>query len=276
MTCPSANQPADNDAIEINEVIVNGTTISPEDIAREVQYHPASSPEEGVQKASEALIIQTVLLQKAKLLGLDQGRDDSGFPLGEETIITRLLEQEAAAPQASEEDCQRYFDANNKKFYSSPLLEVRHILIAADPKDSQQRDQAKESATALVNTLQESPEQFSALAKQHSDCPSKETDGSLGQLSKGQTTPEFEQQVFPLSEGLAKHPIETRYGFHVVFVDRKIDGQPLAYEHVKEKIAEYLNEASQRKTISQYIRILLGEADISGIELDIDSSPLLQ
>lgn len=282
MSCTSANPPIEieNDPIEIDEISINGTLISPEDIAREVQYHPANSPEEGINLATEALIIRTLLLQQAKKLGITVNNSDSkngsNDNQAEEMIISMLIDQEASAPQASNEECQRYFEANRNKFRTSDLLEVRHILLATDPDNEQQQDKAKQSAIALIKTLQQSPEKFSELTREYSDCPSKEAGGSLGQLSKGQTTPEFEQQVFPLNQGLAKHPITTRYGYHVVCVDRKIPGQPLEFSHVSEKIAQYLNEVSQRKIISQYLRILISEAEITGIELNPDNSPLLQ
>ncbi|MCB1668406.1 MAG: peptidylprolyl isomerase [Porticoccaceae bacterium] len=275
MSCSSSSASATHpeqhdDPITIDEVSVNGVTITPEEIAREVQYHPANSPEEGVQAAAEALVIHQLLIQKARELGL-WSNDCS-----EEDVISKLLQQQAVAPQASEAECERYFTANRNTFCTSPLMEVSHILISAAPEDFQQRDQAKQQARQLIETLQQSPEQFVALAKEFSDCPSRETDGNLGQLSSGQTTPEFEQQVFPLGKGLAKHPIETRYGFHVVLVHQKIEGNPLPYEQVKDRIAEYLNEASQRKTISQYIHILISEATIEGINMGIEGSPLLQ
>ena len=272
MSCPSsasAHQPKD-EPITIDEVTVNGVAISPDDIAREVQYHPSNSPEEGVQAAAEALVIHELLLQKARELGLWPSERS------EEDVISALLQQQAVAPQASESECERYFTANQGTFCTSPLMEVSHILISAAPGDFKQRDHARQQAKGLIETLQQSPEQFATLAREFSECPSKETDGNLGQLSSGQTTPEFEQQVFGLGEGLAAHPVESRYGFHVIHVHQKIEGNPLPYEQVKERIADYLNEASQRKVISQYIEVLINEADIEGIEMAAEQSPLLQ
>ena len=100
--------------------------------------------------------------------------------------------------------------------------------------------------------------------------------GRLGQLSNGQTVPEFERQVFSLPEGLAPSPIETRYGYHIVRIDRRVDGRRLAYDQVKDKIADYLNECVRRTALNQYVQQLIGKAEIIGIDLNATDSPLLQ
>ncbi|WP_461517747.1 peptidylprolyl isomerase [Porticoccus sp.] len=260
MSCPS-HSTAPHTTTDIPEVRVNGTLIAADDIAREVQYHPAQSPEEGLRKAAEALVIRSLLLQQSE--EKCQTSDDAT----EEARISALLEQQAPAVVPGEEECRRYFDSHKEKFRSPDLLEVSHILIAADPTDEPAFQQAQQSAEALLAQLQQAPGQFAALAKQFSACPSRETGGNLGQLTRGQTTPEFERQVFALNEGLAPKPIESRYGVHVVLVARKINGLPLPYEQVSEQVAAYLAEIRQRLAISRYIHQLIDEADIEGIEM---------
>ena len=136
-------------------------------------------------------------------------------------------------------------------------------------------DIAEIRAEELLEALKKGAS-FKKLAKTHSACPSKKDGGSLGQLTPGQTVAEFERQVFPLPEGLAPHPIETRYGYHVVCIDRKVEGRLLEYSFVKEKISQYLKTRVQRKAISQYIHHLSGAAKIEGIDLEESDSPLLQ
>lgn len=261
MSCPS-HATAPHTTTDIPEVRVNGTLIAADDIAREVQYHPAQSPEDGLRKAAEALVIRTLLLQKATA----ELRPASA-EVTEEALISALLEQQAPAVTPSEEECRRYFDSHREKFHSPDLLEVSHILLAADPADDQAYQQTRQTAEVLLAQLQQDGGQFAALAQQFSACPSKETGGNLGQISRGQTTPEFERQVFALEEGLAPEPIESRYGIHIVVVARKITGRPLPYEQIREQVAAYLGEIRQRLAISRYIHRLIDEADIEGIEI---------
>ncbi|MCP4934748.1 MAG: hypothetical protein GY927_11215, partial [bacterium] len=75
---------------------------------------------------------------------------------------------------------------------------------------------------SIIGQLQADPLRFAALAEQFSVCPSKKAGGSLGQIGKGQTVPEFEKQLMRLPVGLAETPIESRYGFHVVRLNNRL------------------------------------------------------
>ena len=106
--------------------------------------------------------------------------------------------------------------------------------------------------------------------------PFSETGGQLGQLGKGQTVPEFERQLFNCQLGLASSPLESRYGVHVAYIDRRVDGKALPYDMVKERISDYLNEKVRRKAIAQYIHTLISNAEIEGFDFSVSDSPLMQ
>lgn len=270
------NSATSTQAIEkdLPNIVVNGATISKETLAMELQYHPAATAEEAISKAAQALIIQELFVQEALAQGLDQAVKPFENETKSEALIRSLIEAEIEAPQTDEVSCRRYFEQNRERFRSPDIVEACHILIAADPQDPLARDAAKSQAEELVVILQQDPHQFVALVKQYSDCPSKETDGNLGQLSKGQTTPEFERQLFMLEPGLAAHAIESRYGYHVVRVDRKIAGDPLPFEQVREKIVSYLTEQGNRRAVRQYIHELMDKATIEGIDIQEITQPL--
>lgn len=252
---------------------VNNVEIAEKDILAEMQYHPADSHEQAMAQAAEALVIGELFKQRAKELGI-RVQDDSEVG-SEEDFIEVLIEQEVDRPAADETFCRQYFEQNPDRFKTSPLVEARHILLAAAPDDDLERVNAKRIAEQLIEQIKQGDD-LGQLARQYSSCPSKETDGNLGQLSRGQTVPEFERQLFAAEVGVIKYPIETRYGFHVVSVDHKIEGKPLPYDAVKDKIAEYLEEKVHRKAVSQYIQALANEADIKGFDFSNTGSPLLQ
>jgi peptidyl-prolyl cis-trans isomerase C len=115
------------------------------------------------------------------------------------------------------------------------------------------------------------------MAKAESACPSGKTGGNLGQIGPGQTVPEFEQALASLPVGeIAPAPIESRYGFHIVVLDRRIEGRALPFEMVHPRIATWLDEKVRRVAIRQYITILAGRAEITGISFDGNASPLVQ
>jgi peptidyl-prolyl cis-trans isomerase C len=252
-------------------ISVNGVAIARDDISREVQNHGAATPAAAWLEAAQALVIRQLLLQEADRLRLspepvtdDQGRRETD----EEALIRSLIGREARTPTPDETSCRRYYEQNRQKFRSSDLYEVAHILIAADPDDPKQREEKRKSAMALIEILARDPSSFADAARVYSACPSRDLGGNLGQLSRGQTAPEFERALVRLTPGaVAPEPIHTRYGFHVVRLDRKIEGETLAYEQVSDRIADYLEETCRRQAVAQYIGILAGRARIEGFSL---------
>lgn len=270
----SHTAPAQTDQIPMPAVKVNGVLISEEEIAQELQYHPANSAEEAIQKAAQALVVKNLLLQKANELGV-KASPQQDEPQDEATIRS-LLEKEVAIPDADEQSCQHYYNANLEKFKSPPLLEVNHILLGVAPDDIEGRRECREHAESLIQQLQKNPELFAEFAKEFSACPSKEQGGNLGQISKGQTVPEFEKQLFMLPVGLANKPIESRYGFHVVSVANRIEGELMPFDICKSRIANYLKDHAYVKAVGQYIDVLMSEANIEGLENPGSGTPLVQ
>jgi peptidyl-prolyl cis-trans isomerase C len=253
---------------------VNGMVIAQEAIAQELQYHPAASRQEAVFLASQALVIRELLQQRVAELGL-QVRAVGGE--SEEEAVTRaLIEHEVPLPRADEDTCQRYYEHNRSRFASAPLLAVRHILLGCPADDAVERSQTRERAEALVAEMQRDIGRFPELALKHSDCPSKGQGGALGQISQGQTVPEFERQLFRLPLGLAGQPLESRYGFHVVQVDQRVEGQQLPYEVVAGAIRAELDQRVWQVAVAQYLKSLVGAANIQGIVLEGADGPLLQ
>ncbi|NNA88080.1 peptidylprolyl isomerase [Pseudomonas gessardii] len=255
-------------------ISVNGVLISPETMAQELQYNPAQSREEAVFLAARALVIRELLQQRIRELGVQL---EVGAGENEEEAATRLLlEREVKVPDCDEATCVRYFESNRGRFHSAPLLAVRHILLECAPDDAEARHVAHSQAEVLLLSLEETPGAFAELALKYSACPSKAQGGSLGQVSKGQTVPELERQLFTLAPGLASKPLESRYGWHVISVDQRIEGQPLPYEAVATAIRTQLQQGVWQKALVQYLQTLIGAADVRGIALQGADSPLVQ
>ncbi|MDH0895317.1 MULTISPECIES: peptidylprolyl isomerase [unclassified Pseudomonas] len=253
---------------------VNGLPIAVEAIAQELQYHPAASRREAVFLAGQALVIRELLQQRAAALGLQVRA--AGGESEEEALTRTLIELEVPLPRADEDTCRRYYERNLARFASAPLLAARHILLGCPADDAEARSLARERAEALIAELRGEPGRFAELALAHSACPSKEQGGSLGQISQGQTVPEFERQLLRLPLGLATQPLESRYGFHAVQVDLRIEGRQLPFETVVGAIRAELDQRVWQVAVAQYLKNLVGEADIQGIVLEGADSPLLQ
>jgi len=255
---------------------VNSVEINEDAIATEMQYHKAESQRDAMIQAGESLVIAELLRQRAKTLDIFDGQEGKSEPSPDDDDFSELLfQRDLEYPNATEADCRQYFEQNQEKFRNSPIFEIRHVLFSADPKDPIASTDGKDTAAKVLMALQEDLSQFDQLVKQYSSCPSKETGGQLGQISKGQTVPEFERQVFSCKEGLIASPIETRYGYHLVLIDHIIPGNDLPFEAVHTRIRDYLNEKVKRKSIAQYIEQLISAADIEGFDFNVSDSPLM-
>lgn len=258
-------------------VRVNGVTIPREDIARETQNHAAPTPIEAWKQAARALVVRELLMQEARRLNVQaepacdtQGRRETG----DEAAMRALVEREVTTPVADDAACQRYYENNRAKFRSADLYEVRHILLSVSPQDQTARAKTLALARATIAELQQAPERFGSMAAAISACPSGKTEGSLGQIGPGQTVPEFEKALAELPVGeVAPEPVETRYGFHIVWLDRRIMGRAVPFDMVRERIAAWLNEKVRRVAVRQYLSILTGQATIEGIDMIPESSP---
>nr|WP_229685354.1 peptidylprolyl isomerase [Pseudomonas asuensis] len=254
-------------------VRVNGVAITPEAIAEELQYHPAPSRETAIYQTVQALVMREILRQRV----VEQGLAGTGTKaVAEEAAICQLLERDVKSPDADEETCLRYYTSHQARFSSAPLIAASHILLACAPDDVDTRSQARVQALEMIEQLSRFPDQFGELAQRYSACPSSAQGGSLGQLSQGQTVPEFERVLFRLPKRLSKQPLESRYGVHVVHVDERLEGSMLPYEVVKNTIKDQLNQQAWHIALAHHLRILVGQALIEGIRFDGIDSPLLQ
>lgn len=245
-------------------IAVNGVEIFDSAIEQELAYHQgADNP---LKQAAQELVLRTVLLQEAEALGISG--DD-------EQRIEALLASQVRVPQADQEACLRYYNNNPARYTNGDMVEARHILlqVTADAP----LELLRATGDALLEALQAEPGRFAALAAQYSNCSSGQVGGSLGQLSRGQCVPEFEELLFRLGEGeLAGRLLETRFGLHIVQVQRKLAGTLLPFDAVRGEIAAYLDRLSTQRATHQYLHILVGKADIEGLELEGAASPLVQ
>jgi len=256
---------------ERSPVSVNGVAIPHDAIAREVQHHPAPKPIEAWQAAARALVVRELLVQEAHRLGLEPAprKGDNGQRETEdEALIRSLIEHEVVTPEPNEADCRRYFEQNRRRFRSEPIYEAAHILFAAWQGDAEAYAQAEHAAGLVLAEVKQQPERFGDLARTHSACPSGAQGGNLGQITAGQTTPEFEQALAALAPGaISQAPVRTRYGLHIIQLDRKIEGTELPFDAVADHIAAYLRENVMHRATAQYIARLVSKAQIGGIDL---------
>lgn len=226
----------------------------------------------GVAVTDRLGAVRELLRQRAVALGLvsadanNQSLDDA---------IEALLDREIKTPEPSEDECRRFYAQNQADFTAGELVFARHILFAVTP--GVPVGPLRSKAEQTLDELCRHPERFADRARELSNCPSGRHDGNLGQLSRGECAPEFEQAIFGMAAtGLRRRLVNTRYGFHIIAIDGRVAGQLVPFEAVHEKIAAHLAEQVGRKALAQYVAVLAGKADVQGVDLNAAASPLIQ
>ena len=82
---------------------------------------------------------------------------------------------------------------------------ARHILVKTE-----------EACVDLKQKIDEGGADFADMAKKHSECPSGNNGGDLGEFSPGQMVPEFDTVAFNDEVGKVHGPIKTQFGFHLI------------------------------------------------------------
>ncbi len=249
-------------------ISVNGIEITDADIEQEIPHHAdAANP---LQAAAEALVLRQALRHATHQTGLPTV-DASG----EDALIERLLAQEVITPTPSAAECRRYYDQHPMRFRSGDLVEASHILFQVT--GSVPLDALRGKAQEILARVLQDPDTFEQCARDYSNCVSGDAGGNLGQLTRGQTVPEFERAIFALAAGeIAAHLVETRFGLHIIRVARTVAGKLLPFELVQDSIARFLSDYAKTKATQQYLEVLIGHMDIQGIELHCLATPLVQ
>lgn len=252
-------------------VTVNDVTLDPARIAAEAQNHPAPKGKPGAawKAAARALAIRELLLQEAARRDIQAAPAEVApgqWETDEEARIRALLEASVHPAAADESALRTIYDASPERFRAPSLYEAAHILLAARADDLAEVAKARETALMLSAHLAKAPQDFARLAEQHSACSSKANGGVLGQLSSGDTVPEFEAALAQMDEGsIAPEPVRSRYGLHVVRLDARVKGDVLPFDAVLPRLREAHDKAAWVRACHEFITQLASRAEITGL-----------
>jgi len=88
---------------------------------------------------------------------------------------------------------------------------ARHILVET-------QDQCEDIKKQI-----EAGADFAQVAKEHSQCPSSQSGGDLGEFSPGQMVKEFDDVVFVAETGKVHGPVQTQFGFHLIEITSRTE-----------------------------------------------------
>ncbi len=153
----------------------------------------------------------------------------------------------------SESDVRSYFEQNQSKLAGLEQRKASHILFNA-PKEmpAAEKDKIKAKALEVLAQVKKSPEQFAALAKQHSQDPgSASKGGDLDYFARGAMVKPFEEAAFSMAKGQVSELVESDFGFHIIkLTDIKLPPSP-SFEASRASIESDLKKQQSQKKFAE-------------------------
>ena len=170
-----------------------------------------------------------------KLLLLDAQRNlyegDPAFraklqKVKEELLIEFAAEKAIAGITVTDEELTKYYEENKENFNTGATVNASHILVATE-------DEAKD----VLSKIKGGEMSFEDAARKYSSCPSKENGGCLGEFSRGQMVPEFDEAVFAMAEGeITESPVKTQFGYHLIKLNSKSDSKMIELSEIRDEL----------------------------------------
>jgi len=186
---------------------------------------------EQVRGLVDQKVTQEILFREAVALGLD--RDDE--------VVKRRLAQKmdflaadvAALQEPSAEQLQTWFSHNSANFALPGHASFRHLYFSSDKHGKTTRDAASAALALVTGKLPDSPEVAAVgdpfMFQNHYG------DATPDQMAK-EFGPEFSKALFQLKPGKWEGPIQSGYGWHLVWMEAIESGRIPTFAEVEPNV----------------------------------------
>jgi peptidyl-prolyl cis-trans isomerase C len=260
---PGADLPANSRRIELSEGDLHQLTVAWVALGR-----PAPTPEQ-LRSLVDRRVREEILYREALALGLDRG----------DSIVRRRLAQKmefladdlSAVPEPTREELRTWFDTHSERFASDPRITFRHLYFSPDRRGPRARAAAAEALAQLAGgaagpadpTAPADPFMFEDWYR---DRTRERLAADFGTM--------FAQQLFELRTGSWQGPIESGYGWHLVWLESLTPARVPAFDAVEGDVhAEWLDDqrAAARERVFAAMR---ARYDVVLPALPTDAAPV--
>jgi peptidyl-prolyl cis-trans isomerase C len=207
----------------------------------ESQWHRQPTPKE-LQAMVEDKVREEVLYREALTMGLD--KDDTIVKRRMAQKMQFLSEDVANAHEPSTAELKTWFEKNGTKFALPSRYSFRHLYFSPDKRG---KDVQKDAAKALTK-ISGQPEDTKLAVSLPDRFMFQDyyRDRAPEALAK-EFGPQFVVALEKLKPGSWQGPIESGYGWHLVYVDAVIPGRIPAFEEIEPDVkTAWLGEQKQQ------------------------------
>ncbi|MBA3755834.1 MAG: SurA N-terminal domain-containing protein [Nitrosomonas sp.] len=217
---------------------------APKTVAERVRYLSEVQREISQSQIEPEQFLPQVMPEEADVNAYYE-KHKTDFHLPERARVEYLvlsLDAVAKNETVGDEAIHAYFEEHQNEFSQPEERKASHILITVSADASEdERQIAREKAKNILEQVRQDPEQFSEIAKEHSDDTGSATrGGDLGFFGRGVMVKSFEDRIFSMQLHEISDIVETDFGLHVIkLTDIKEEKHP-NLEAVREQIENKL------------------------------------
>lgn len=184
--------------------------------------------------------------------------------IGKMMTIKKFVEEEfKEKSKVTDEEVKAFYDGQPKQFTKPEEVRASHILVKVEDTATEEQKAGARKKIEDVQARIKKGEDFGALAKELSDCPSSEKNGDLNYFRRGQgMVKPFEDAAFSLKQGEVSDIVETEFGYHLIKVTDKRPETLVPYETVKDKLKEFMRQNKMQKEIQMHVEKMRAEAKV--------------
>jgi hypothetical protein len=201
------------------------------------QWRRPPTPQE-LERMVENKVQQEILYREALAMGLDRGDEIVKRRMAQKMQF--LAEDVAAAREPTADELRSWFEKNSARFAQPPRLSFRHLYFSPDRRGARARADAANALAKLAGQPQDA--KLAALLADPFMFQEHYRDRAPEFLGK-EFGPKFALAVAKFAPGSWQGPVESGFGWHLVFVDTLIPGRVPAFEEVEGDVkAAWLSE----------------------------------
>jgi peptidyl-prolyl cis-trans isomerase C len=111
-------------------------------------------------------------------------------------------------------------------------------------------------------------EDFASVARTGSQDASASDGGDLGYFARGRMLPEFDAAAFALAPGAVSEPVRTAVGWHLIYVQNRMEAADVTQEQGLDMVRAYLARQKQVQARLQVLAQLRSSNRIERIDDD--------
>ncbi|MGD8834774.1 MAG: SurA N-terminal domain-containing protein [Desulfobacteraceae bacterium] len=148
--------------------------------------------------------------------------------------------------QVTDEQISEYYSSHSAEFKTEKRVKARHILFKVGEEADEAASEIRKAEAMKIYEMAKAGKDFSDLAKQYSEGPSKNQGGDLGWFTRDRMVKPFSDKAFAMTQDEISEPVRTSFGWHIIKVDQIEEAATRSLEEATNEIRAKLTDESAK------------------------------